>query len=251
VEDSARRRRYLFYERWRRRIAPGVSNPQDDYEQLLFGAVEATTRWLDLGCGHELLPSWRPDQEKVLLARPALFVGVDAEMASLKANRFASNKVGGNIGRLPFADRAFDLVTANMVVEHLDDPEMQFKEVRRVLRDGGRFAFHTPNGDGYFVRLRRLVSGRLAKALAGVLEGRPSEDVFPVHYRANTTSELRRLATDCGFEIERLDLVRSDAILFMMPPLFFPELLLLRALGNDRWARFRPNLIAVLRASAS
>ena len=248
MEDSARRKRYLFYERWRRRIAPGVTNPQQDYEQVLFSAVEPETRWLDLGCGHELLPSWRPEQEKVLLARPALFVGVDAELASLKANQVAANRVGGNIGRLPFDDNAFDLVTANMVVEHLDDPETQFREIRRVLRQGGRFALHTPNGDGYFVRLRRLVSGRLARALAGVLEGRPSEDVFPVHYRANTSAELHRLAARSGFEIERLDLLRSDAILFMMPPLFFPELLLLRALGSERLARFRPNLIAVLRA---
>jgi SAM-dependent methyltransferase len=248
VDDSARRKRYLLYERWRNRIAPGVTNPQHDYEQLLFGTVESDTRWLDLGCGHELLPSWRPEQEKVLLARPALFVGVDAEMASLKANRFATNRVGGNIGRLPFHDGCFDLVTANMVVEHLDDPESQFKEIRRVLRDGGRFAFHTPNGDGYFVRLRRLVSGRLAKGLARVLEGRPSEDVFPVHYRANTRDVLRRLAARSGFEIERLDLLRSDAVLFMVPPLFLPELVLLRALGNERLARLRPNLIAVLRA---
>jgi len=183
------------------------------------------------------------------VSRPAVLVGLDAERASLKANHFTAAKVCGNAGRLPFPDGAFDLVTANMVVEHLEDPDSQFREIRRVLSDGGRFVFHTPNAEGYFVRLRRLVPARLAVRLAWILERRKEDDVFPVHYRANTANALGRVSSASGFEIEKLDLIRAEAILFMVPPLFLPELLWIRALGSERLARFRPNLIAVLRAA--
>jgi len=42
---------------------------------------------------------------------------------------------------LPFADGHFDAVVSNFVVHHLARPEAVFKEVCRVLKPGGRFAF--------------------------------------------------------------------------------------------------------------
>lgn len=44
---------------------------------------------------------------------------------------------------IPFAPRTFDLATANMVVENVDDPARMLDEIRGVLRPCGRFAFHT------------------------------------------------------------------------------------------------------------
>jgi SAM-dependent methyltransferase len=38
--------------------------------------------------------------------------------------------------RLPFADATFDLVVSNMVLEHVQDHDAAFKEIRRVLKPG-------------------------------------------------------------------------------------------------------------------
>jgi SAM-dependent methyltransferase len=39
--------------------------------------------------------------------------------------------------RLPFGDATFDLVVSNMVLEHVQDHDAAFREIRRVLRPGG------------------------------------------------------------------------------------------------------------------
>ncbi|MEJ7711027.1 MAG: class I SAM-dependent methyltransferase [Pyrinomonadaceae bacterium] len=50
----------------------------------------------------------------------------------------------GAAERLPYADKSFDLVTALDVVEHLDDDVAGLKEMRRVLRPGGRSLLFVP-----------------------------------------------------------------------------------------------------------
>ena len=45
---------------------------------------------------------------------------------------------------LPFADGAFDLVTSLDVIEHIDDDVAALRELRRVLRPGGRLLVAVP-----------------------------------------------------------------------------------------------------------
>lgn len=46
---------------------------------------------------------------------------------------------------LPFPDAAFDCVVSFQVIEHIRDDAAFVREVRRVLRPGGRFIVSTPN----------------------------------------------------------------------------------------------------------
>src|SRR5436190_1689026 len=77
---------------------------------------------------------------------------------------------------LPFTDGVFDLVTANMVLEHVAEPERLFREVERVLVPGGRFLIHTPNLHGYTTAVTRLLPDALLAPLAFLLHRRQSED---------------------------------------------------------------------------
>jgi SAM-dependent methyltransferase len=219
---------------------------QEDYRNCLFAIVAPGSHWLDLGCGHVLLPEWEAQREAQLVARAGRLVGVDPELAALRRHRGITLRVCGDGGRLPFADGTFDLVTANMVVEHLPEPERQFLEIARVLRPGGRFVFHTPNRTGYPTLMARMVPDTVRALGARIVERRGEGERFPTFYRSNSPVQIERIAACSGFAVVRLDVVRSTPIFPLVTPLAAVELLLLRALSAPRLRWLRPNLIAVL-----
>lgn len=244
---SVRRSLYRVYWALRAKIAPRLRYSQDDYEEALARHVRPDRDWLEIGCGHSVLPAWRAGQEREIVARCRSVVGVDYDMGSLKGHATISKKLRADVARLPFESGSFDLATANMVVEHLDRPLEQFREIHRVLRRGGVFLFHTPNALGYVTIFGRLLPDRWKQRLALLLEDRGAADVFRTHYRANTEREIRGLAARSGFEVVELELVNSDAVFAVVPPLALLELLWLRALATRALRSLRPNLIVALR----
>ena len=220
-------------------------NSQFLYAEALASLLLDADRWLDLGCGHQFVPSWVPSTEIDARSRTMTVVGVDADIASLRRHPGLSMKIGANIERLPIAAATFDLVTANMVIEHVAAPGPFFAEVARVLRPGGRFLLHTPNVEGYTTRLTRLIPAGLRPAVAERLQGRRAEDVYPTHYRANSVQALRALAGDTGLDVERLDTVNSSAQLDRVPVAGRIEDRWLRALSSPRMASLRPCIIGV------
>lgn len=228
------------------RIVPGLRYHQDVWSEVLDAHVAPTTRWLDLGCGRRLLPEWQADTERNVFARASLVAGIDYDMPSLRAHETLRCRARGDVSALPFGDAAFDLVTANMVVEHLADPVSQFREVARVLRPGGTFLFHTPNAAGYQTALVRALPDAVKVLMARVLEGRDAGDVFPTHYRANTAGDIRRVAGDAAFLVARLDFVATFPALVAVPPLAAVELLYIRDMERSGRHHARPNLICAL-----
>jgi SAM-dependent methyltransferase len=226
------------------KIVPGFQSSQDTYHDILTGHVHAGTRWLDLGCGTSLLPAWKHDSELQLVARAGTFAGLDRSLSSLRANRTIAGRVCGDIALLPFPEGSFDLVTANMVVEHLDDPVSQFQEIRRVLAPGGMFVCHTPNVRGYPALAGRLVPDIVKRKLIRGLEGRQAEDVFKTYYRANSPRALRRVAEQSRLKIRDVLMTFSSAVLAVVPPLALLELLWIRALRRSGLQSLRPTMIA-------
>lgn len=236
-----------IYEFLKRGIVPQLRYSQSIYEDELRSNVSGVAAWLDVGCGHHLLPAWREQNERELLANAELVVGIDFDLPSLAKHKNISNTVQAIADHIPFRDDCFDMATANMVVEHLDDPRVQFAEINRVLKPGAKFVFHTPNETGYFAVLRRLVPGRLAKRLALMLDGREADDVFEIQYKANREDKIRRLASVTNFEVEEIRFVSSDAVCALIPPLAAVELLWIKLLMARPLRRCRTNLIVTLK----
>jgi demethylmenaquinone methyltransferase / 2-methoxy-6-polyprenyl-1,4-benzoquinol methylase len=108
-------------QRWRRLTAEAVVRPGD--------------RVLDACCGTGdlALADLRAGAEKV--------VGVDFSPSMLDRARRKSTEVEwvqGDMLALPYPDGSFDAVTVGFGVRNVDDLEAGLRELRRVLRPGGR-----------------------------------------------------------------------------------------------------------------
>ena len=132
-------------------------------------------RILDVGCGtgaNLLMLSKYGDAEGVDVSEDALAFCRERGLEQVKL---------GAAEKLPYDDATFDLVTALDVVEHLDDDLAGLREMRRVLRPGGRVLLFVPT----------------FMFLWGV------QDDVSNHRRRYRLPELRRVLEQAGFEIER------------------------------------------------
>ena len=116
--------------------------------------------WIEIGCGPGgLLPTF--------LRAAELVAGVDIDMPSVQDAAILTRFMSGSSCALrasayttPFRDSSFDGVVAVETLEHLD-AEPVAREIRRILKPGGKLVFSAPVeiGSALLVRqaLRRLM----------------------------------------------------------------------------------------------
>ncbi len=102
----------------------------------------AGARVLDVGTGTGVALAAALDA----LGGEGIAVGVDLALGMLREGhraRPALRLSAADAVDLPFRDRAFDLVTANFVIHHFQDPRGALFDMLRVLKPGGRLAVST------------------------------------------------------------------------------------------------------------
>lgn len=133
------------------------------------GLDERPGPWLDLSCGPGAYV-----RALAAAAPGALIVGLDISRAMLEvaAQRTSGYTnavlIRGDAHILPFVDGAFGGVNNAGALHAYDDPELVFREVRRVLRSGGIYVGST------FAEAPHL-AGRLAARAAGIRRFEPGE----------------------------------------------------------------------------
>src|SRR5687767_505826 len=141
-------------------LGDAVEFHQHRYSRELDHVVTTGIQWLDIGAGDRIHQGWSGVTATELANRASVVIGCDLEPDHLRLNPSLTSAVVANGYRLPFADGSFDLVTANMVLEHLETPIEMFREVARVLRPSGRFVFVTPNVDHPVIRTASILLSR-------------------------------------------------------------------------------------------
>jgi len=163
-------------------------------ERICRQVTDRRPRILDVGCGtgaNLLMLSQYGDAEGVDISEDALAFCRERGLEQVKL---------GAAEELPYDDGTFDLVTALDVVEHMDDDLAGLREMRRVLRPGGRVLLFVPT----FMFLWGL------------------QDEVSNHRRRYRLPELSRVLEQAGFEIERTTYAN---ITFFLPILLVRELM--------------------------
>jgi len=171
-------------------------------EDICRRVTDRRPRILDVGCGtgaNLLMLSQYGNAEGVDISEDALAFCRERGLEQVKL---------GAAERLPYDDGTFDLVTALDVVEHMDDDLAGLREMRRVLRPGGRVLLFVPT----FMFLWGL------------------QDDVSNHRRRYRMPELGRVLEQAGFEIERTTYAN---ITFFMPILAMRKLMRLTGIKAE------------------
>jgi SAM-dependent methyltransferase len=213
---------------------PGWRPATEVYADIVRRHLRGESMVLDLGCGRGGLVEQ--------LGHPLRqVVGLDPDRLSLKEHRLASHqppfpRTAGLSRYLPFARSSFDLVFASWVLEHLDQPAADFREIGRVLRPGGVFVFITPNRQHPLSGLNLTLSrfGSLQDRFVPRLYGRSPVDAFPAYYRANTKADLQRLARQSKMQLVELEAIPDPTYLSFRSSLYRLSCWLESLLAPDR-----------------
>ncbi|MFN0110847.1 MAG: class I SAM-dependent methyltransferase [Blastocatellia bacterium] len=185
-------------------------HPQQVYFERIEKLLQPEMAWLDVGCGRQLVPKWmgkQPEIESRLKSLAGLLAGVDPDFAALTDNRSCHALLQADSVSLPFADDSFDLVTSNMVFEHVAEPLQSLKEIRRVLKPGGRLIVLTPNWLDIVSLVASAVPNRWHPALVSRVETRNQSDVYPTHFRFNRPGTVESILREVGFNQCCIELV--------------------------------------------
>ncbi len=98
----------------------------------MLDGLPSGARLLDVGCGTGVLVA-----EARRRGHDAVALEPDPEMAALAGDLLRDEVIVGGLPDLPLADDGFDVVTANFVLNHVDDPRAGARELAPGRRPGG------------------------------------------------------------------------------------------------------------------
>jgi SAM-dependent methyltransferase len=144
--------------------------------------------FLDAGCGTGLM------LQELKSLGTAEGVDISDEALQFCRKRGLDNVRNADLLELPFAAESFDVVTALDVLEHLDDDTGALRELRRVLKPGGRAFIFAP-------------AHRWLWSL---------QDEVSHHKRRYVARTLRESVSRAGLEVERQTYVST----FLLPVIY-------------------------------
>lgn len=184
-------------------VAPPLLGSKIRNDRLrAFLALAPGDRVVDLGCGSGRTMIWNRDTG-------ASFTGIDISAFFSKDALDSCDLLLGDLRRLPLADKAFTKAWSLDVLEHLSPQALHdmLSEASRVLADDGvMFVYTHVRKNGPLAVGVRLVN-RLADGLEriGLLDLRTERLRKSDHLNPIADHEdLRRVAADAGFDVDRI-----------------------------------------------
>jgi len=182
--------------RWRRLAAESVVRPGDRVLDAACGTGDLAVADLKAGAGR--------------------VTGLDfSERMLERARRKAPlDWVQGDMLALPFADATFDAATVGFGVRNVEDLELGLRELRRVLRPGGRVAIlEITQPRGALTPFYSLWFDRVVPRLGKLLPGGDAYTYLPASVKRFPTAErLAEMLREAGFGEVRFRLLAGSIV---------------------------------------
>jgi ubiquinone/menaquinone biosynthesis C-methylase UbiE len=160
------------------------------YEEWVRGELSEGDAILDAGCG-----GGEFGVIKEVLERSPCLVGIDIDRDSVRGNDKYDHLICGNVEWLPVGAGRFDLIVSRFVFEHLQDPELAFREMARVLRPGGAIIILTQNIWNPLMFLSSILPLGVRRAITRMLfRSEEDEGRYETFYRCNSRRRFAALA---------------------------------------------------------
>lgn len=186
-------------------LYPSFEDNWDDdvFRKILQDKINSQAICLDYGAG-------RGNVKQMNFKGIAKFVaGIDAEKVVFENPFLHEAKLLDLTNSIiPYDDNTFDVVFSDNVIEHVKNPDIIFKEIKRVLKPGGVFLAKTPNKRHYMPVIARMAPTWFHK-FYNKLRGRNYIDTFPTFYKCNTKASVVKYAKETGFLVKRIEFIEG------------------------------------------
>lgn len=144
---------------------------------------------LDAGCGKYNLFLKHHDVQEL--------VGIDIDSSVFSVNKSISRGVVANIQSFEFAENTFDGITNINVIEHLERPDLFFKQGIKVLKPGGFLLLLAPNKHSLFGIIARSLPLTFKRQILSIFQAETENEKH--YYRANTVKSLENTLLALGY----------------------------------------------------
>lgn len=145
--------------------------------------IKVEGRFLDIGCA-------KGDTLEASRDMGAEVYGIEVNPKSAEICKGKGLNVHcGTVEDSGYPNDYFDSIWMSQVIEHLHSPKNSLKEIRRILKPGGRLYLFCPNAGSY-----------PAKFFGKYWHGWH----IPFHFYAYTRETIMKLARECGLKVEKL-----------------------------------------------
>jgi SAM-dependent methyltransferase len=202
---------------------------------------------LDAGCGDGGLIKFIQEQT----GAKGYGVDISEKGVSLAKKMGVDAKVADLSKKIPYPNNTFDLIIANELIEHLNDPDQFLKESKRILKRRSSLLIGTPNLSFWLNRILFLLgiyplfleASTEKKVGLGFMKRIAYGGQLVGHIRVFNTPAIKELLEFHGF---RVKIIQGDSVRFASGK--FGILTLLYTLGDrffSKFPSFSSNLIIV------
>lgn len=167
-----------------------------DFYLRVNSLVNSDSIVLDLGAGRA---SWFEDDLcetrkniRLLKGKVKQVIAADVDKVVLK-NKSSDKQLIIKNGKLDIEPESVDVIIADYVLEHIDNPTEFYEQINKCLKNGGWFCARTPHKYSYVsVGASFVGNNSHSKLLKSMQPKRKEADVFPTRYKMNLKKDISK-----------------------------------------------------------